>query len=123
MSFPNDLALDSSNAVYATETYRNRVQKFPVGTSNGSVVAGQGSRLVGTSLEELWIPSGIDVDAQENVYIADKSNSRMMFWRKDTRQASIVAGVNGEQSAVPLSSVKKSVCSLLVSDSNIGVWK
>lgn len=120
LSLPNNLVLDPSNAVYATETYQNRVQKFPVGLSNGSVVAGQASGLAGASLDQLWIPSGIDVDAQENVYISDKSNARVMLWRKDARQGSIVAGVNGKQSDVQLLSVKRSVCSLFVLLSNIG---
>ncbi|CAF2920446.1 unnamed protein product [Rotaria sp. Silwood2] len=61
---------------------------------DGTTVAG-GKRW-GTDLGSLNFPSGICVDDDETVYIADYSNNRVVEWKKGATSGKVVAG-DGDQ--------------------------
>ncbi|CAF3260218.1 unnamed protein product, partial [Rotaria sp. Silwood2] len=58
-------------------------------TLNGVIVAGGGW---GTTNDKLAYPSGLDVDDEQTVYVADSSNHRVMAWKKGATTGEIFAG-------------------------------
>ena len=90
---PSALALDSSQALYVVETSQNRVQKYIIGTSNSSTVAGQASGVANSTSAFLNSPTDIAVDSNNNVYVLDKLNNRVQFWPSGASNGTTVAGI------------------------------
>ncbi len=79
---PYDLAIDPSGNIYYADTFNHRIRK--IGATDGKVqsVAGYGtpgfSGNSGPATQvALNYPTGVALDAQQNVYIADQSNHRV----------------------------------------------
>ncbi|CAF4896254.1 unnamed protein product, partial [Rotaria sp. Silwood1] len=89
---PWDLALDWSNALYVTDQKNNRVQKFLMGMSTGTTVAGQANATGGLTLNYLRGPLGIVVDEYSNIYVADRNNDRVVVWSDGALSGSLFAG-------------------------------
>jgi hypothetical protein len=75
-----DIAVASSGNIYITQyagdkTNRHRLIKF---NSNFSVVAQYGGYGAGSDNQHFDVPNGVDIDNNENVYVADLFNSRIM---------------------------------------------
>ncbi|MEO6669680.1 MAG: T9SS type A sorting domain-containing protein [Ferruginibacter sp.] len=66
--------------------------------STGVIVAGTGA--AGSGLAQLSAPTGLFVDATNNVYITDRNNSRVVRWAPNSTQGVIVAGGNGSGAAL-----------------------
>ena len=76
---PTDVAFDPAGNVYISDGYRNsRVAKFD---KDGHWVKSWGER--GSEAGQLRTPHGIATDAQGNVYVADRSNSRIQVFDGD----------------------------------------
>ena len=60
----------------------------------GTTVAGGNS--AGPGINQLHYPQSLYVDDDENVYVADFSNHRIMQWEKDAKVGQVVAGGQGE---------------------------
>ncbi|MGC8605610.1 MAG: 6-bladed beta-propeller, partial [Desulfomonilaceae bacterium] len=81
---PMGLAIDSQNNVYVVDRINNRVQKF---NNDGTFITkwgtngGQGNSNPldnwGTGPGDLFLPTGIAIDANNNVFVTDTSNDRM----------------------------------------------
>ena len=73
---PNHIAVDSSDRLYVADMDNNRVQRcsFAAGWTC-STFDGTGS--AGSGINELNIPNGLAIDQNDNVYIADRGNSRI----------------------------------------------
>jgi streptogramin lyase len=79
---PNGIAVDSLNNVYIAEYYSNVIRKIDkngnittiAGTLNTSGFSGDGGTATSAKLSG---PSGIAVDSNGNIYIADTSNQRI----------------------------------------------
>ena len=69
---PRYVTLDSSNNIYATDFYNNRVLKL---TAGGNFLTQWGSCCSGNGQFDL--PEGIAVDSSNNVYLTDSSNNRV----------------------------------------------
>lgn len=108
---PWDLTVDYSNTLYVTDRYNHRVQKFARGSVTGITVAGRANGTFGTSLYDLCEPTGIQVDSNGNMYIADKNNDRILFWPNGSPSGQIIAG-NGKTVV--------SRCALLVDEVIVG---
>jgi hypothetical protein len=94
---PFDLALDSSTTLYIADQQNNRIQKWPMGASTKTTVAGQSSGTLGTTSTDLNQPSGIVLDSNNNIYVTDASNNRVQFWSNGASSGTTVAGILGKR--------------------------
>lgn len=62
--------------------------------SDGVVVAGGNGR--GSELNQLSGPYGIYVDEEQNVYVADTMNNRIVEWKSSILNGKVLAGGNGQ---------------------------
>ena len=73
---PTDVAWDSQGNIYVADGYTNaRVAKFD---ANGKWIRNWGRR--GTAAGEFNVVHGIAIDAADNVYVADRDNSRIQVF-------------------------------------------
>jgi tripartite motif-containing protein 71 len=81
LSSPAAFVIDSINdALYVADTGNHCIQRFhPIGNATGETVAGMRGT-PGDSLLQLNEPSGIIMDSNEAIYIADSKNSRIVKW-------------------------------------------
>ena len=89
---PIDIAVTSLTTLYVVEYANHRAQKWTIGASSGRTVAGQANASFGSNSADLYFPTGIYVDSDENMYIADGRNYRVQLWLKDASDGSTVAG-------------------------------
>ena len=89
------IALDWSNNLYVADRYNNRIQKFLRGSTNGSTIAGDPNGLSGTALNYFSQPTGVYVDENENLYVSDFNNNRVVRWTPASLAGTIIAG-NGK---------------------------
>ena len=92
LSLPYSLAVDSSNAVYIADRFNHRIQKWVVGASTGTTVAGQANATSGTALNYLTNPCDVLLDSSGNLYVADTWNYRVLFFTVGATFGTIVAG-------------------------------
>jgi sugar lactone lactonase YvrE len=81
--YPRQIELDASGNMFIADEYNNRIRKID---NNGyiSTFAGNGTQsctgdggLVGNAT--LWSPTGVTIDNNNNLYIADYGNNRVRF--------------------------------------------
>jgi hypothetical protein len=58
-------------------------------------ITGAGGNEVGNELNQLNFPDGIYVDDNQTIYIAERSNHRIIQWYRNATSGQIVAGGNG----------------------------
>jgi sugar lactone lactonase YvrE len=86
---PESVALDGSNNLYVADTSNNRVLEYsgPVSSSTfaANLVFGQFGSFItsiannsGTSKDSLNFPGGVAIDKNNNLYVADSSNNRVL---------------------------------------------
>jgi sugar lactone lactonase YvrE len=86
---------ENSLALYVVDYNNHRVQKFFV-NGNGTGLTVAGGNGVGTGLHQLNYPTGVWVSSKDgSVFVCDSSNHRVMKWKVNATQGSIVAGVTG----------------------------
>ncbi|MEK7432285.1 MAG: NHL repeat-containing protein [Cyanobacteriota bacterium] len=98
---PNALTLDSLGNIYIADTINNRIRKIDVSSGNITTIAGIGTgAFSGDSGQagsaEINNPKGLALDASDNIYIADTSNSRI---RRIDFSTGIITTVAGTGSA------------------------
>ena len=89
---PKKIVFDSSDALYIADYDNHRVQKWAVGATAGSTVAGQADGTSGSTNTTLNRPSGIFLDSSNNLYVADTNNHRVQLWRNGSISGETVAG-------------------------------
>lgn len=78
-NLPTDVAVADDGSFYVSDGYGNsRVVKF---SSNGTYLFSWGS--MGNKPGEFNLPHAIDLDAEGNVYVADRENSRIQEFDKN----------------------------------------
>ena len=94
--------LDSSNNLYVSDMSNNRVLYFPFGSPTPTRVYGQGGVFTtgtanngGISSNSLYYPYGMQLDVQNNLYIADYVNNRVLMFPPGVTTASRVWGQSG----------------------------
>jgi DNA-binding beta-propeller fold protein YncE len=89
LHFPHDVALDAQGDLYVADYQNNRVLEYDAPLSSGmdaKRVFGQSDFTSGSANRSqanpgtgsLFLPSGPALDAQQNLYIADYGNSRVL---------------------------------------------
>ena len=75
---PTDVAWDPQGNIFVSDGYvNNRLVKYD---RNGRFLAQVGNEKSGTGPTQLNLPHGVAVDAQGNVYVADRSNHRLQVF-------------------------------------------
>jgi sugar lactone lactonase YvrE len=88
---------------------------------NGVIVAGGNEN--GSELYQLWAPSSICIDDEQNVFVVDQANNRIVEWEPSATEGQIVGGSNrGGSAENQLSSpndlvIDKQTDSFIISDS------
>jgi hypothetical protein len=89
---PTDIALVYPNLIYIADNYNHRIQKYVIGSSIGTTVAGEANGFGGTSLNQLKQPTCILLDSSGGIYISDSGNNRIQYWSNSASTGSTVAG-------------------------------
>ncbi|CAF1271665.1 unnamed protein product [Adineta ricciae] len=82
---------NDANALYVADTGNHRIQKFLSGATTGVTVAGI-TEYYGYGLNQLQQPSAVMVDNNQNMFIVDKDNNRIMKWTVGTSSGMIITG-------------------------------
>ncbi|TAE22699.1 MAG: hypothetical protein EAZ91_23250 [Cytophagales bacterium] len=90
---PTGVHVDVGGAIYVSDGYNNRVQKWAAGATSGTTVAGGNG--AGPDANQLETPYGLFVDASGAVYVADQYNNRIQKWAAGAVSGITVAGGNG----------------------------
>jgi NHL repeat len=99
---PFSVALDSASNLYIADAGNHRVLFYQAGSTTATRVYGQGGSFTtvtvntgGRSANSLFAPWGVAVDSEDNLYVADRSNNRVLFFKQGETSASRVYGQNG----------------------------
>jgi sugar lactone lactonase YvrE len=99
--FPNDVAVDSGDNLYVTDS-NNRVLFYLGASTTATRVYGQlGSFTTnaanngGVSANSLSLPLGVALDNQDNLYVVDQLNNRVLFYPAGNTTATFVYGQLG----------------------------
>ncbi|CAF1194116.1 unnamed protein product [Adineta steineri] len=90
------LAMDQIGFLYVSDYKKNEVKRWKMGEYNNEGIIVAGGNGQGDQLNQLNYPTFIFIDEEQSVYVSDRSNHRVMKWRKDAKEGKIVAGGNGE---------------------------
>ncbi|CAF3477693.1 unnamed protein product [Rotaria socialis] len=78
------------NILYIADYQNNRVQRYEIGSSSGTTVAGDGS--FGSSLNQLYYPSYVTIDSNDEIIVADTYNNRVQLWSTGSTSGIKIAG-------------------------------
>jgi sugar lactone lactonase YvrE len=97
LNYPYAVDLSAASDIYIADSSNNRIRKVTASTGIITTVAGNGtggySGDGGTATKaEIYDPTGVAVDAADNIYIADAVNGRI---RKVTASSGIITTVAG----------------------------
>ncbi|CAM4931512.1 unnamed protein product [Rotaria socialis] len=79
-------------------TTQDEVRRYQLGENNYTLVAGGNGQ--GDGLNQLNRPTYLFVDRQQNVYVPDCYNNRVMKWTKGAKEGIVVAGGQGKGGAM-----------------------
>jgi sugar lactone lactonase YvrE len=86
---PYAVIFDDNGFMYVSDSGNNRVQRYPPNSLDGTTVAGQAGG-GSSALNSLRNPTGIAVDNNSNLYIADTDNNRVMLWAPNATNGTIL---------------------------------
>lgn len=94
-NLPMGIYIDVNNKsiIYVADSANNRIQKWVIGGSTGTTVAGGNS--VGTGLNQLSNPRAVISDSNGVLYISDTNNHRIMMWTSGATSGTVLAGTSG----------------------------
>lgn len=91
LNFPLGITInETTGSLYVTDSQNHRIQKFDFNSAEGITVAGGNS--YGHNLSQLYYPSGVAIDSDDNVYIADSGNNRIIQWLVGAKEGRVIAG-------------------------------
>ncbi|CAF1049576.1 unnamed protein product [Adineta steineri] len=90
--YPTGLFIDTSdsNTLYVADNYNHRIQMWLLGAISGKTVAGI-TGYYGNGLNQLWYPEAVMVDNNQNMYIVDYWNDRILKWMIGAYSGIIIA--------------------------------
>lgn len=93
---PTGITTDESGTLYTTDFSNSRLLSFPKDTIVATTVWGQSGSFTtnasGTAAGNLNGPSGVTIDKNGNVYLADSTNNRVLYFPKGNTLATRVYG-------------------------------
>ena len=96
---PDGIALDSNGNLYVADYGNNRVLYYPAGSTTATRVYGQGGSFTtnttnngGISANSLDLPAAVALDGNDNLYVADQYNNRVLFYPSGSTTATLVYG-------------------------------
>ena len=94
-TFPQGLAFAPDGTLWVADSGNSRVQQFRVDVANkrATVLTALGS--AGTGVGQFGMPTGISVDADGTVYVADTLNNRIQAYRNGSWSVVPVSGTRG----------------------------
>ena len=98
LNTPFDLALDYKGTMFIADRNNHRIQKYVRGSINGTTVAGFGNGTIGNLFYGLIQPVHVIVDDEENLYITNYGNSRILHWPRNAVSGVVVAGFGKKKS-------------------------
>jgi hypothetical protein len=94
LAYPTDVFQDANGNTYILDENNQRVQKLTPGSGTGTTVAGT-SGSAGGSSTQLNTPTGVYVDGNGNIYIADSYNNRVQQWAAGAGSGTTIGGTGG----------------------------
>ncbi|CAF0746334.1 unnamed protein product [Adineta steineri] len=90
---PTGLFVDTAaeNTLYVVDFGNHRIQMWLPNATSGITVAGL-TGYYGTGLNQLWYPSAVVVDSNQNMYITDMDNYRILQWKVGASFGMVIAG-------------------------------
>ncbi|CAF4084145.1 unnamed protein product, partial [Adineta steineri] len=85
---PIDLTFDTNGFMYVVDNGNNRVQRFALGSTTGTTVAGTTAST--NALTDLKQPTAIDIDNNSNLYILDMGNTRLVEWTPNATSGTLL---------------------------------
>ncbi|MES0489396.1 MAG: NHL repeat-containing protein [Leptospirales bacterium] len=87
LSTPIGVVVDSFGGLYVADAGNNRVLYYPSGSTTATRVYGQFGDFTtntanngGVSGDSLYYPSGVEVDSNDGLYVADSTNNRVLYF-------------------------------------------
>ena len=106
LSGPEGVAIDSENGVYVSDRSNHRVLYYPAGSTTATRVYGQGGDFTantanngGVSADSFNFPAGLSLDGDDNLFVADSSNNRVLMFPPGSTTATRVYGQGGDFTA------------------------
>ncbi|CAF1072559.1 unnamed protein product [Didymodactylos carnosus] len=85
------VSVDSSNNLWVCDASNNRVMKYAAGSTSGTVVAGLNGTY-GNATNQLYFPYATYLDSNQNLYVADDGNARVLKFLPGNSNGIIVGG-------------------------------
>ncbi len=103
LNSPHDVAVDSTGAIYISDSQNRRVLYFPSGSTTATRVYGQGGSFATANLNNGGISEnslsnvlGITLDSKNSLYVVDAyDNNRVLFFPPGSTTATRVYGQSG----------------------------
>jgi sugar lactone lactonase YvrE len=95
LNLPIGIWVDTSNNLYVADASNNRIQRFALGNTTGTTVAGSSSGVGGSSASSLNYTNDMRVDSNGNIYVVDSYNNRVQLWNASASVGITIAG-NGK---------------------------
>ena len=131
LSGPAGLALDSNNGLYVADYSTSRVLYYPSGSTTATRVYGQLGSFTNSivdprnvTADTLYTPTGVIVDKSDNLYVADTSNNRVLYYPSGSIVPTKVYGQSDFTSSSTLNTSNSSLGgpNFLTLDSNGGLY-
>jgi hypothetical protein len=95
------IVVDESSNIYIGDDYNCRVMLWLNNSSSGVIVAGNGTCSSAASTSTFYHTAGLAVDSQKNIYLSDQVNNRVLKWKQNATNGTLIAGTgvigNGSQ--------------------------
>lgn len=92
LNFPSCVAFDAEGGLLVSDTNNHRIQRFLPGDLTGATVAGSSSGTSGDGLSELCMPTGLAIEVDGSLLVADRGNGRVLRFKPGETTGELVLG-------------------------------